>query len=85
MSTFLDKIEEGIQALREELVKAFGDHSAIHNLTSDFKAHVLMAAVTHFGEPVTPVAPKEDEETHLEESQESPNNEGTTGSASPPV
>lgn len=54
MSTFLDKVEEGVNALREELVRLFGDHSSIHNVTSDFKAHILGAAALHFGEETQP-------------------------------
>jgi len=54
MSTFLDKIEEGFDAFKAELMKLFGDHAQVHSLSSDLKAHVLDAAATHFGGAPTP-------------------------------
>jgi hypothetical protein len=65
MSTFIDKVEEGIAGLREELVRLFGDQSSIHNLTSDLKGHILDAAATHFADARPSEVPEGDKGAEL--------------------
>lgn len=76
VSTFLDKVEEGVNALREELVRLFGEHSSIHNVTSDFKAHILGAAALHFGEVQPSAGEAGTEITHTEQPAQTLSGEG---------
>lgn len=50
--SFLGKIEETFENLKQYLISQFGDHMSIHNAVSDTKACVITHAADHFGDPV---------------------------------
>lgn len=59
--TFLEKVDESFDFMKDWLVKDFGDHMSIHNAVSNAKAEILSHVADHFGIPSGSVEKKEGE------------------------
>ena len=60
--TFLEKVEESFDFLKDWLVKDFGDHMSIHNALSNAKMEILSHAADHFGTPAETVELESDKQ-----------------------